>query len=93
MLRLPEGMRDRIKAAADASGRSMNAEVVATLWEKYPVPTVEIEPNPQALIQYAVDNVPEDKLPQFFDAVLRQKGVTLKDIEQGLVPGVTLSER
>ena len=31
MLRLPDGMRDRIKAAADANGRSMNAEIVACL--------------------------------------------------------------
>lgn len=30
-LRLPDGMRDRIKAAADKSGRSMNAEMVARL--------------------------------------------------------------
>lgn len=30
-VRLPEGMRDRIKADADANGRSMNAEVVARL--------------------------------------------------------------
>lgn len=36
MLRLPDGMRDRIKAAADANNRSMNAEIVATLEDKYP---------------------------------------------------------
>lgn len=36
MLRLPDGMRDRIKAAAEANNRSMNAEIVATLEEKYP---------------------------------------------------------
>ena len=36
MLRLPEGMRDRIKAAADASGRSMNAEIVAALEVQFP---------------------------------------------------------
>lgn len=35
MLRLPKGMRDRIKAAADRNGRSMNAEIVATLDETY----------------------------------------------------------
>lgn len=29
-------MRDRIKAAADANGRSMNSEIVATLEAKYP---------------------------------------------------------
>jgi len=41
MLRLPDGMRDRIKAAAEANNRSMNAEIVATLEEKYPAPTVQ----------------------------------------------------
>lgn len=38
MLRLPDGMRDRIKAAAEENNRSMNAEIVATLTEKYPDP-------------------------------------------------------
>lgn len=36
MLRLSDGMRDRIKAAADANNRSMNSEILATLEEKYP---------------------------------------------------------
>lgn len=31
VLRLPDGMRDRIKAAAEANNRSMNAEVIARL--------------------------------------------------------------
>ncbi|NEH85293.1 Arc family DNA-binding protein [Rhizobium leguminosarum bv. trifolii] len=35
-LRLPDGMRDRIKDAADKNGRSMNAEIVAALEEAYP---------------------------------------------------------
>lgn len=35
-LRLPDGMRDRIKAAAEANNRSMNAEILATLEEAYP---------------------------------------------------------
>jgi hypothetical protein len=38
MLRLPTGMRDRIKAVADKNGRSMNAEIVATLEDVYPAP-------------------------------------------------------
>ena len=33
MLRLPDGMRDRIKAAAAENNRSMNAEVVTALEE------------------------------------------------------------
>lgn len=36
MLRLPDGMRDRIKRVADFNGRSMNAEIVTTLEEAYP---------------------------------------------------------
>ena len=37
-LRLPDGLRDRIKASAEAHGRSMNAEIVRVLEEKYPEP-------------------------------------------------------
>lgn len=40
-VRFPDGMRDRIKAAAESNNRSMNAEIVATLQEKYPEPTVD----------------------------------------------------
>lgn len=36
VVRLPDGMRDRIKAAAAANNRSMNAEIVAVLQEHYP---------------------------------------------------------
>lgn len=42
IIRLPDGMRDRIKAAADANGRSMNSEIVATLEDKYPVPVASM---------------------------------------------------
>lgn len=31
MLRLPDGMRDQIKLAAEANNRSMNAEIIAAL--------------------------------------------------------------
>ncbi|RVM15121.1 Arc family DNA-binding protein [Sinorhizobium meliloti] len=42
MVRLPEGMRDRIAKAAERSGRSMNAEIVAALETFYPPePTLE----------------------------------------------------
>lgn len=35
MLRLPDGMRDQIKAAAEANNRSMNAEIVARLTDSF----------------------------------------------------------
>lgn len=41
-VRLPDGMRDRIKAAADRNGRSMNAEIVATLAQHYPPPRADV---------------------------------------------------
>lgn len=38
MLRLPAGMRERIKAAAERHGRSMNSEILSVLEEVYPEP-------------------------------------------------------
>ncbi|MCZ8079094.1 MAG: Arc family DNA-binding protein [Rhodobacteraceae bacterium] len=38
IVRMPDGLRDRIKAAADRNGRSMNAEIVSTLQDAYPAP-------------------------------------------------------
>jgi len=38
MLRLPDGMRAPMQAAAEANNRSMNAEIVATLETRYPAP-------------------------------------------------------
>lgn len=37
-LRLPPGLRERIKAYADRHGRSMNAEIVRVLENEYPEP-------------------------------------------------------
>ncbi|RWR44970.1 Arc family DNA-binding protein [Sinirhodobacter ferrireducens] len=43
VIRPPAGMRARIKAAAEANNRSMNAEIVATLEEKYPAPDDDLD--------------------------------------------------
>ncbi len=40
MLRFPDGMRERIKLAADANGRSMNAEINARLEASFEVDLV-----------------------------------------------------
>lgn len=42
IVRLPDGMRQRIKAAADRNQRSMNAELVSTLQRAYPDPDYAI---------------------------------------------------
>lgn len=47
MLRLPDGLRDRIKVSADMNGRSMNSEIVAILEREFPAPP------PSALDYYA----------------------------------------
>lgn len=36
IVRLPDGMRDRIKYLADRNGRSMNAEIVSVLEQAFP---------------------------------------------------------
>lgn len=45
MLRMPDGMRDRIAEAAKVNGRSMNAEIVHRLSESF----AETAMQPQAL--------------------------------------------
>lgn len=42
IVRLPDGLRERIKTAADVSNRSMNAEIVATLETAYPAPRKDL---------------------------------------------------
>lgn len=43
MLRLPDGMRDRIAEAAKEHGRSMNAEIVARLQDSFDGPSPSTE--------------------------------------------------
>lgn len=52
-LRLPAGMRDRISKAADAHGRSMNSEIVATLEAAYPDPLTDQDAF--ALLRYILE--------------------------------------
>jgi predicted DNA-binding protein len=58
MLRLPEGMRDRIKLFADRNSRSMNAEIVATLDKAYPA--ADYEALAFALVE-VLQEMPEDE--------------------------------
>lgn len=57
-LRLPEGLRDRIKQTADDNGRSMNAEIVAALLEAFPEPARDVAPL-VAVLEY-VNGAPDD---------------------------------
>ncbi|MDP9590571.1 UNVERIFIED_ORG: hypothetical protein J2W19_003135 [Shinella zoogloeoides] len=41
-IRLPDGLRDRIRDSASSNNRSMNAEIVAALEEKFPPKSIDI---------------------------------------------------
>lgn len=41
-VRMPADLKGRVEAAAKANSRSMNAEIVATLEEKYPAPSASM---------------------------------------------------
>lgn len=42
-VRMPNGLRDRIKESAEKNNRSMNAEIVSALEEKFPPKVIDIE--------------------------------------------------
>lgn len=50
IIRMPDGLRDRIREKAEANRRSMNAEIVALLEEHYPPKTPETVQEPGARI-------------------------------------------
>ncbi|KQQ70894.1 hypothetical protein ASF70_18780 [Rhizobium sp. Leaf321] len=66
MLRLPSGMRDRIKAKADENSRSMNAEIVSTLEREYPAPSdvmhIHLDNIRRALDEYERETDPRRRL-------------------------------
>lgn len=60
MLRLPDGMRDRIKTAAERNGRSMNAEIVHTLEQSYPlIPELKEMTNRFQVLSKIVEEMPD----------------------------------
>lgn len=59
-VRFPPGMRDRIKLAADRNGRSMNAEIIATLAEHYPPPRADVS-SLDGLIHYLISGDGQDE--------------------------------
>ena len=48
IVRLPEGMRERIKAAAEANNRTMNAEIVARLQASFNKPSFNLAGEPSS---------------------------------------------
>lgn len=61
LLRLPDGLRERIKIRADFNKRSMNSEIVATLDHNYPeLPTLKrLSENLRSSLLYAIEHEDE----------------------------------
>lgn len=91
-LRIPEDLKARVEAAAKENHRSMTAEIVATLEEKYPKPPADDElSRVRPLIDMIVALTPKQnrhRAIQRVDAWLNELGhpyrLTIRD-ENGMV--------
>ncbi|MCD1619125.1 Arc family DNA-binding protein [Salipiger manganoxidans] len=86
VVRMPEGLRDRIKEAAESNGRSQNSEIVAALSEAYPEP---VDKDVFAELLAEVIAGPEKDRPSAIDALnkfLDEAGLNLSaNFEEGKV--------
>ncbi|HBT01647.1 MAG TPA: hypothetical protein DEB47_17725 [Citreicella sp.] len=80
-LRMPPDLKARVKAAAEASNRSMNAEICAALEEKYPAPE---EPMMRLIGAFKSLDTPMQKawLRRALEAYAREYG--MKDVETAM---------
>jgi len=66
VLRLPDGLRDRIKNEAYDNNRSMNAEIVQLLEREYPAPSdvmhVHLNNIRRVLDEYEFETDPKERL-------------------------------
>lgn len=66
MLRLPEDLRDRIKADSEKNGRSMNAEIVRVLEQAFPAPSdvmyIHLDQIRRAIDEYEREKDPRRRL-------------------------------
>ncbi|MFG1340953.1 Arc family DNA-binding protein [Xanthobacter autotrophicus] len=70
IVRLPDGLRDRIAAAAKANGRSMNSEIVRALMLHFPPP-----PSAEDIIA---------ELDMIADALTKSRGAAMSSVWQRL---------
>lgn len=78
MLRLPDGMRDRIKASAEANGRSMNAEIVSVLQKAFPD-----DPAKHPILQQWVARIAAQPTREDMDRVSREGNLALRSTPLG----------
>ncbi|MGS4982582.1 MULTISPECIES: Arc family DNA-binding protein [Pseudosulfitobacter] len=90
IVRLPDGLRDRIRLAAEANHRSMNAEVVALLEENHPAPVPEKLDDPAARLLFWLakrirrrnpkPGTPRDKQAALYERIAGDIAERMKDI-------------
>lgn len=90
IVRLPDGLRDRIRLAAEANHRSMNAEVVALLEENYPAPVPAKLDDPAARLLFWLakrirrrspkQGSPRDKQAALYERIAGDISERMKDI-------------
>lgn len=90
MIRLPDGMRERIKAYAERNNRSMNAEIVRVLEREFPEPW-PLERRTSELLE--IVNVLKAGNVGAIDTLLAELEATLGGIVSGRLRGLSEDER
>lgn len=85
LVRLPDGMRDRIKAKADRAGMSMNEAIVWCLEQFFPAPaTLEDRINSLAISVAALKRGSD--LEGAIDEIVDEIDTTLREVAEGKIP-------
>jgi hypothetical protein len=86
VLRLPDGLRDRIKAYADKHGRSMNAEIIRVLEREFPQtwPLADQITQLVSLSDVLKETIRSEDLNKLGDTLLK----TVEGVASGQVRGV-----
>ncbi|MHC2298185.1 Arc family DNA-binding protein [Rhizobium mongolense] len=77
IIRVPDGMRERIKRVADANGRSVNAELLVLLEKSYPSQT-KIDEHIRE-IAAAVENIDPHERHEFWRSIFEKLETIRKD--------------
>ncbi|RAZ90147.1 hypothetical protein DPM33_15070 [Mesorhizobium hawassense] len=85
LVRLPEGMRDRIKAKADRAGMSMNEAVVWCLEQYFPAPAT-LEDRVDALAKAVAALKRGSDLEAQIDEIVDEIDTTLREVAEGKIP-------
>lgn len=79
MVRMHSDLRDRIKAAAENNGRSINSEIISALEEKYPKPEINLNEYSERLAEefYSIEDTAERRAyVQKLDQALRDDPIS-----------------